>query len=95
MSATLGLIAPFAGKPTGTERTVTVDTSDPVGHFSVERGHDSMSLKPTTATSNPDLQLTTEALVRLVYGRLDPEHTPSFTGNQDHLALLQRTFTGV
>ena len=31
--------------------------------------------------AQPDLELPAEAFCRLVYGRLDPDHTPAFTGD--------------
>ena len=39
--------------------------------------------------------LPAEALVRLVYGRLDPDHTPSFDGDEADLDELRRAFPGV
>ncbi len=39
------------------------------------------------------LHLPAEALIRLVYGRLDPEHTPAIEGDAD-LDALRRTFPG-
>ena len=42
----------------------------------------------------PDLVLPSEALVRLVYGRLDPDHTPPVRGPAD-LDVLRRAFPGI
>jgi hypothetical protein len=42
---------------------------------------------------DPDLVLPAEALIRLVYGRLDPEHTPPVGGTAD-LDELRRVFPG-
>ena len=41
----------------------------------------------------PDLVLPAEAFVRLVYGRLDPDHTPAVRGTAD-LAELRAVFPG-
>ena len=42
----------------------------------------------------PDLVLPAEAFCRLVYGRLDPEHTPAFTGDESVLDTLRAVFPG-
>lgn len=52
-----------------------------------------MTFAPTTATASADLRLPAEAFARLVYGRLDPDHTPP----GDHgsaLDTLRRVFPG-
>jgi hypothetical protein len=38
--------------------------------------------------------LPAEALIRLVYGRLDPDHTPAVKGDPDVLDRLRRVFPG-
>jgi len=43
---------------------------------------------------DPDLVLPAEAFCRLVYGRLDPEHTPAFTGDASLLDTLRAVFLG-
>jgi hypothetical protein len=43
---------------------------------------------------SPDLELPAEALSRLVYGRLDPDHTPAVTGDATLLAELRAVFPG-
>jgi hypothetical protein len=45
-------------------------------------------------TTGPDLVLPAEAYARLVYGRLDAEHTPAFEGDPSALELLRRVFPG-
>jgi hypothetical protein len=48
------------------------------------------------STSREALDLPAEAFVRLVYGRLDPDHTPdAVTATGVDLDLLRRTFPGV
>ena len=43
----------------------------------------------------PDLELPAEALIRLVYGRLDPDHTPAgMVGAAGHLDELRKVFPG-
>jgi uncharacterized protein (TIGR03083 family) len=91
---TLGVIAGFAGKPTGTARTITVDTTAPTRSFDVVSGDDGVTLT-AGGPGAPDLELPAEAFVRLVYGRLDPDHTPPVRGDAAVLDELRRTFPGV
>jgi len=52
-----------------------------------------VSLTPSTKRGGPDLELPAEAFVRLVYGRLDPDHTPRVDGDFD-LESLRHVFPG-
>jgi uncharacterized protein (TIGR03083 family) len=93
----LGLIARFTAKLTGTVRTVTVRTTDPARTFVI--GLDSGSVTftpsdPTPESGDADVTLPAEAFVRLVYGRLDPEHTPSASGDAALLDELRRVYPG-
>jgi hypothetical protein len=45
------------------------------------------------ASGEPDLEIPAEGLIRLVYGRLDPDHTPPIGGSAD-LDALRRVFPG-
>lgn len=90
----LGMIARFAGKGTGTEHEITVRTSEPRRDFVIDLGADAVSLTPAEPAEEPDLEIPAEAFVRLVYGRLDPDHTPSVGGSAD-LDELRRAFPGV
>jgi uncharacterized protein (TIGR03083 family) len=51
---------------------------------------------PTDNADNADqtLALPAEALIRLVYGRLDPRHTPTLEGDTSVIEALRRTFPG-
>jgi hypothetical protein len=50
----------------------------------------------TVADEVPVLRLPAEAFVRLVYGRLDPDHTPpAVQADPDLLDKLRSTFPGV
>jgi hypothetical protein len=51
-------------------------------------------LEPGGDPPAPDLELPAEAFVRLVYGRLDPAHTPPVSGTAD-LDELRSVFPGV
>jgi hypothetical protein len=60
--------------------------------FSLTTGPD--RLRCTGDGGAPDLTLPAEAFIRLVYGRLDPEHTPSFDGDPELLDSLRSVFPG-
>lgn len=82
------------GKPDGTKRRLHVATSSPERHFTLETG-DAVALR----SFEPDeylaeLQLPAEALVRLVYGRLDPAHTPPVETRGVELDELRAVFPG-
>jgi uncharacterized protein (TIGR03083 family) len=91
----LGLVGRFAAKPTGDEREVRVRTSDPVRHFTVRLTPEAAHLLGGDAGVAPDLELPAESFCRLVYGRLDPEHSPAVPANGEVLDLLRRVFPGV
>ena len=91
---TLGGLAARSGKPGGWSRRVRISTGNPERHFLLETG-DAVTL--TTAPGGgdpPDLRLPAEALVRLVYGRLDPAHTPTVEDRGADLDELRRIFPG-
>jgi uncharacterized protein (TIGR03083 family) len=90
----LEVIGRFGGKPDGIERTVTVKTTAPERAYLITTTADSVSLEPTTSAKAPDIELPAEAFIRLVYGRLDPEHTPEGT----EIAVvesLRKVFRGI
>ena len=47
-----------------------------------------------TPAPRPDLELPAEAFARLIYGRLDPDHTPAFTGTEELMDVLRQTYPG-
>jgi uncharacterized protein (TIGR03083 family) len=90
----LDLVAKFTAKPTGDTRTVTVVTSDPARGFTIDLAPDGVTFQPANARpADPDLELPAEALARLVYGRLDPAHTP-VSLDSEVIDLLRRVFPG-
>jgi uncharacterized protein (TIGR03083 family) len=91
----LGLIGRFAAKPTGEEREVRVRTCDPVRHFTVRLTVGSALLLDGDGGVDPDLELPAESFCRLVYGRLDPDHSPAVSANGEVLDLLRRVFPGI
>jgi uncharacterized protein (TIGR03083 family) len=80
-----------AGKAVGAGRYV-IATSAPERTFTLEVGPD-VSLV-ASANAAADVELPAEALVRLVYGRLDPEHTPPGIEETETLAKLRSVFPG-
>jgi uncharacterized protein (TIGR03083 family) len=89
----LPMMAGFAGKPTGSVRDIVVTTSFPDRTFLVALGEEGVTVSDTDAPA--DLTLPAEALVRLVYGRLDPDHTPAFEGDGADLDELRKAFPGI
>ena len=89
----LGLIARFTARPTGATRTIAVRTTDPSRDVTVTLGPDSVEYT-ASGSGQPDLVLPAEALCRLVYGRLDPDHTPAITGDEEALGVLRQVFPG-
>jgi len=90
----LGVIARFSARPNGEIRTAGIRTSDPARDFTVRLSADSVELIAGEGGPDPDLVLPAEAFCRLVYGRLDPEHTPAFTGDASSLDTLRAVFPG-
>jgi uncharacterized protein (TIGR03083 family) len=89
-----------AGAPGGL--TVSVVTSQPDRRFTLTAAGDVQLVPqafrdgPTMDDDPPELRLPAEALLRLVYGRLDPAHTPPLEA--DAAALVERlrlVFPGV
>jgi uncharacterized protein (TIGR03083 family) len=91
---TLGQLAARAGKPDGTRLRLHVSATGPERDFTLESG-ETVTLAPSEGEeSPPELRLPAEALVRLVYGRLDPAHTPPVETRGVDLDELRRLFPG-
>ena len=90
----LQIVTQFSAKPSGEPRTVKVSTHDPERHFAIEIGPDSLELVPVASMTTADLELPAEAFARLVYGRLDPSHTPSGVEGPI-IESLRRMFPGI
>jgi len=91
---TLPMIVRWAGKPTGTERDLSIRTVSPDRAFALALRADGVSLSAGDPVDKPDLVLPAEALIRLVYGRLDPDHTPRGIVGVGHLDELRQAFPG-
>jgi uncharacterized protein (TIGR03083 family) len=93
----LPAVAGWAGKPSEQQASVEVRTTLPERAFHLDLGPGGVSLTPSLDdTDAPALTLPAEAFVRLVYGRLDPDHMPSSV-NADgvDLDLLRTVFPGL
>jgi uncharacterized protein (TIGR03083 family) len=90
---TLGQVAGRSAKPDGQQRKLRVLTSDPDRQFTLETG-DAVTLTPSDGSGPPELRLPAEAFIRLVYGRLDPAHTPPTDGADVDLDELRALFPG-
>jgi hypothetical protein len=102
---TLGQLVTRSGKPDGTQLRLLVSATSPQRRFILESG-ETVTLTPADgaeslpeltdagAQSLPELRLPAEALVRLVYGRLDPAHTPAVEARGVDLDELRRIFPG-
>jgi uncharacterized protein (TIGR03083 family) len=90
------------GKPSPEPHRLRVTTTDPSQEFLLDLTTDGARLEPVDPDSNaaPDatgqLRLPGEAFVRLLYGRLDPDHTPtSVAADGVDLDTLRHAFPGV
>jgi uncharacterized protein (TIGR03083 family) len=92
-------VAVCGAKPPGVPYRAGIQTTDPDRKFLLSAAQTvSMSEVRAGAAGDgiPVLRMPAEALLRLVYGRLDPGHTPpvqALSGQVD-LDLLRRTFPG-
>jgi uncharacterized protein (TIGR03083 family) len=89
----LDLIARYTARPVGQPRRIALRTTDPSRDVTVSIGANGVEYA-ASASGEPDVVLPAEALGRLVYGRLDPDHTPAFTGDGDALDVLRQVFPG-
>jgi uncharacterized protein (TIGR03083 family) len=94
---TIGQVTARGGQPDGNKRRVHVSTSDPERRFTLETG-ETITLEPSAAEAREEdgaeLRLPAEALIRLVYGRLDPAHSPPVEARGVDLDELRQIFPG-
>jgi hypothetical protein len=91
-------VAARSAKPDGKQRTVRVSTTDPERQF-ILTTDDEVTLTPsdqgaTRELGLSELRLPAEALIRLVYGRLDEAHTPPTETAGVELDDLRQIFRG-
>jgi uncharacterized protein (TIGR03083 family) len=85
------------GKPAETALRVHVSTHGPDRAFTLESGPDGLRLSPAEsdpADHDASLRLPAEAFTRLVYGRMDADHTPSVDSQGIDLDTLRAMFPG-
>ena len=88
-------LAPLAARATPIEGvgSVAIQTTAPDRSLQL-RLHPEVSLTELAGPQPDPLQLPAEAFVRLVYGRLDPGHTPAGVGDDPRLPVLRSVFPG-
>jgi uncharacterized protein (TIGR03083 family) len=91
----LPVMARFTGRPSGGQFQVRLRGSGPGSDFLLAAG-ESVSLQPwRDGTAAPEVALPDEALLRLVYGRLDAGHTPGeVSGDLPGLDRARAVFPG-
>lgn len=94
----MGLILRFAAKAEGEPVEADIMTTDPALHLRLSVS-DAVTLGPAGSDAAPatsTVHMPAEALVRLAYGRLDPDHTPaSVTTDGVDLDRLRAVFPGL
>jgi uncharacterized protein (TIGR03083 family) len=85
----------FVAKPAGDSFRVRLRTIAPDGDYLLDVG-ESVTLTDWADGSEADgeIRLPAEALLRLFYGRLDPEHTPEYAAEGIDLDRLRPVFPG-
>lgn len=81
------------GKSAGEKKNLRLRTLEPVRDFTLVVDLDSVDLVPASHGESVDLELSADALVRVIYGRLDPEHCPAGL-HGPALDTLRETFPG-
>ncbi|MGO8978306.1 MAG: maleylpyruvate isomerase family mycothiol-dependent enzyme [Streptosporangiaceae bacterium] len=98
-----GFLAPRLGKPLGEPFSVRIRTTDPERDYLLTSAEgvaviDWPGEQPAAdvaGTRVTEVSMPAEALLRLAYGRLDPEHTPeSVSGDPADLDRLRKIFPG-
>ena len=99
----LGLIVARLGKPAeaGAPKRIEIRTTDPERHFLLTLDDKASWAEGEAATAHGaavdgSLALPAAALIRLLYGRLDPDHTPAAVKTEGAAVLdeLRRVFPG-
>jgi uncharacterized protein (TIGR03083 family) len=95
---TLDQLVARTGRAAEDQIRASVVTHRPDRRFLLVSDGDGVHLRPAADVprddGTPTLELPAEAFIRLVYGRLDPDHTPTGSRDQDTVDLLRRTFPG-
>jgi uncharacterized protein (TIGR03083 family) len=88
-------LAPIAARATPVEGAgpVAIETTAPERSFQLDL-HPEVALTELAVPAPDALRLPAEAFIRLVYGRLDPGHTPAEVNDDPRLAVLRSVFPG-
>jgi uncharacterized protein (TIGR03083 family) len=92
-----GLVA-RVGTPVEPALRLHLVTHDPDRAFALEGGSDGVRLSPVGADPTDhdgSLRLPAEAFIRLVYGRMDAQHTPTVVSEGVDLDAVRAVFPGV
>ena len=91
---TFSPIVGFTAKPAGRPWRVRIVTTEPDREFVLDAS-DAVSLVPSTGGEElPTVRMPGESLYRLVYGRLDPDHTPALGTTDVDIDELRARFPG-
>ncbi len=90
----LGRLVGFTAKPASWTGLVRVTTTDPTRDFALRLGQKSSLERWPGGEPAARLELPAEALIRLVYGRLDADHTPPVEARGIELDDLRAVFQG-
>jgi uncharacterized protein (TIGR03083 family) len=95
----IGPLAARTGRPEAKTTRLHLLTSSPERRFTLE-ATDGVTLTATpdgedAGADTPELRLPAESLIRLVYGRLDPAHTPPVEARGVDAGELRRMFPGL
>ncbi len=90
----VSLVGRYTARPTGATRTINARTTNPTRSFTVALTPESVKYAVGDDEAEPDVTLPAEAWIRLVYGRLDAEHTPAFEGDVTALETLRQVYPG-
>lgn len=85
------------GKPSEETLDVRVATQAPKRAFLLRLDNNGADLQPIAGSSyepGAQLELSAEAFIRLIYGRLDPAHTPEISARGIDLDHLRQVFPG-
>jgi uncharacterized protein (TIGR03083 family) len=89
----LDMVVRFSAKGAGDEHVVRVRTTTPEREISVMISAEGVALAHSPSGEVASIEMPAEAFIRLVFGRLDPDHSPTLTSETD-LGELRQTFPG-
>jgi hypothetical protein len=74
---------------------IAIATTEPDRAFTVDIRPEEVALATVPSVVDSDLSMSAESFIRLVYGRLDTEHTPAtVSGDPTALAILRSVYPG-